>query len=221
MKGLPLLLLLVISISACGPVHSNQVLNSEASRDIHKLAIQLKSDNEFEVYMDRATATNAAGAMFGLVGAAIDSSINLAGDNKKKEILLPRIQGLSHQVDVSDGLQEGLEHKQYLSLVEPADANNAADGILEMTIREWGLKITDKRHDSILTPFVQIKCVLRTVSGKKKLMDMVETYYGESGHSFHQYKNEDNLLKDDLQKVLYKAGHQIGTRLAYTVGGES
>lgn len=215
------LFLLTISITACGPTHQNTALDATTVKDIHTLAVQTKSDSEFEVYLDRANATAGPAVMFGLIGAATASSYNSKRDQEKKERLLPRIQGMDQMLEVSNGLHEGLRQRQRFALVEPYDGHSAVDGILEMTIQAWGLINTDSRLESSLTPFVQIQCVLRRPGQKKPLMDVVETYFGNGSHIFQQYESDASLLRNALQSVLFKAGRQIGSRLVYSVGEEN
>jgi len=215
------LLLLVLLVSACGPVHKNVSLDSKAAKEVHVLAVQLKSKGDFEVFMDRGTATNGPAVMFGLVGAAVASSINQSEDSKKEERVSKYIKDIDHQLSVKNGLLEGLNQQTRFSVIKATPKNTDADGILELTIKDWGLKVTDKRRSLLVTPFVQLECVVRNKAGKRKLMDIHETFYGKNSRYFDRYENDGELLVDELQAILHRAGLQIGTRMAYTLGGES
>jgi len=213
--------LLALIVSACGPVHKNVSLDAKEAQSIHVLEVQMHSKGSFEVIMDRATATAGPAAMFGLIGVAVASAHNQSLDNDKENKVSKHIEGIEHQATVSTGLFEGLKQQTRFTVVDAMAKDNAADSILELTIKDWGLKVADKRHESLVTPFVQIECVVRHKSGHKKLLNLHETYYGKNSRAFHKYEGDGKLLADELQAVLHEAGLQIGTRMAYTLGGNS
>lgn len=213
--------ILALLVSACGPVHKNVSLDKNGAESIRFLAVEMESKGDFEVIMERATATAGPAVMFGLIGAAVASAHNNSLDIEKEKRISKYIDNIDHQTSVSNGLYEGLKVQNNFSVVDATSPeNNAADSVLELTIQDWGLKVVDKRHGaSSLTPFVQIKCVVRHKSDNKKMMDLQETYFGDNSHSFDKYESDGQMLIDELQSVLHKAGRQVGTRMAYTLGG--
>jgi len=217
-------ILIALMVTACGPVHKNLALDAVQVKGIQTLAVQVKSKENFEVFMDRGTATAGPAMMFGLIGAMAAAAHNSSKDKDREDQLSSYIDGYDHTKEVSDALLKGLNRQSDVTVVEVHDKasmqQSSADGVLTIQIKEWGLKVTDRRHESQVKAFVDVKRTFQLAGSHKKLMDVETTYFGGQSRSFSEYINDGELLKLELRQVLQKAGKQMAAKMVYVMGNK-
>jgi hypothetical protein len=104
-----ILLLLVPIMVSCGPVYQTIQPTAGDIRSPKRIAVVVPNEGAFAVLLDRATATAAPAALFGLVGAAIASAHNASRDEEKMTALNPHLADFSTRETFADAFSQTLK----------------------------------------------------------------------------------------------------------------
>jgi hypothetical protein len=187
-----IVLLLVSTLLSCGPVHQAVQPAADDIRSLTRIAVVVPKDGEFIVLFDRATATVAPVALFGLVDATIASGYNASRDIEKMNALNPHLATFSTRATFADAFTQALKassRKTDVTLLDAPpndDESKKFNAVLTFDIETWGLRLPNQNEER-LVPFIELKTTLRRSSNNQALWDMHDTFLGQKRTSFSEY----------------------------------
>lgn len=185
-------------------------------KQVNHLVVVVAGEPEFKVLSHRATELG-VGVLFGAVGAIANSAYTNSMDSQLEDRLEPQIRQISYRESFETQLKQFLEESkrfQKIDFYEKAAREQSFDAILELSIKEWGIKLIDQRTED-LVPFMTIEIKL-TDSNGKIIWKEREVEVGRSGHTIEKYNSQENLLKDTLRTVLKDTAYRITSTLVYS-----
>lgn len=217
-KGLPLLLL---SVSACGPVHTAIRPSAADIGAIRKLALVVTDEGSFTVIRERAKATAAPAVLFGLVGAAVASAHNQALDSREAEALAPQLSGFSARSTLRESFVRTLKESGRLTdvhvLEKEPDATESRnyDALIAVRIKDWGLRLPAPTGSEQLAAFVEFQATMVRPTTRETLWDEHDTVLGQGRYGLGAYREDTNLLRRELNEAIEGAGYRMAVHLLY------
>jgi hypothetical protein len=214
--------LLIFPVS-CGPVHQTVQLKPEDAGKIKTLAVVIPKDGEFTVLLDRATATTAPAAMFGLIGAAVASSHNKSLDEEKMKALAPHLSGFfARSVFIESFLKTLTESGQFegAQIFDRHLGGNEIskyDAVLTLTINDWGLRLPSQSEER-LAGFLELEAKMSRSKDNQVLWDEHDTILGQRRHFFSEYKADGSMFRSEIEETVKTAGARAATKIAYPRG---
>lgn len=214
-----LCLVLLVSLSGCGPAQKTLRPDAEQLTTIQSLAVVVESDSQFEVIHSRATADAAGAALFGLVGAAIGSSIDKGEDEKRAEQVASAVEDLSCKSLFSKGLSRLQENKRFQSVrifTEGWNPDQAADydAVVMFTIEKWGLRLIDQ-ESNMVSGFLELDMKMQAGPDMKTIWDERHVLTGQGRKHFREYSANPELVKQEMSETLQQAGINMANLIIY------
>lgn len=216
----------ILILTACGPVHLTLDPRADALREVKKLAVVVADDGSFTVIRERATATGAPAALFGLVGAAVAAAYNAQLDRSAAEALSPHLGGFSSRSELAGILARALKESARFSEVQMLDQEPTAaearkyDAVLTIRIVNWGLRAPAPTESARLAAFAELQIRMVRVSNSETLWEEQDTVVGQGRYGLATYQQDRNLLRQELQDTIEKAGYRVATQLLYPKEGK-
>lgn len=178
--------------------------NALAGRDVSEFSVKLDRQSEnFTLIYSRMEETGTAGALFGLAGAAINSSINASEDAERAE----RFRETASQINVGELLQAGIEE----TLVKRELSNNPESPfVVSVRIKDWGI-IKASFGEEEVTTFITTQVKMN--DGKTKVYD---TYFKESGKKVVTLEElSEELFASEITALAKKTGKRIAYEIVF------
>lgn len=216
----------LLILTACGPVHTTLALRADALREVKKLAVIVPDDGSFTVIRERATATAAPAILFGVIGAAVAAAHNEALDSSAAEALSPHLGGFSSRSELRGILAKTLKESVRFSEVQmldqklPAAEARKYDAVLTVRIMRWGLRAPAPTESEALAAFAEIQAQMMRVENGETLWEERDTVVGQGRHGLAAYQQDRNLLRQELQDMIEKAGYRVAMQLLYPKEGK-
>ena len=204
-------LCLALALAACTATTGTKVPTGEYQLSkITKIGISAKKEEEFSLRISREQMTNTGGILGGLVGLGIEAGIRSSSDSKLEDALKLLVgdfdptqvltEKLSNRMQAASAFKEVLTIK---SQDERSLRENALDGLLEVTLMQWGLRLC-----SASTSGEQVEVAL-TVHGKVILLgngntvwERDEVYRDGMYHPVSKFQVQDGYIKQALSAAI-------------------
>ena len=203
---------IALCLAACGICAQALAQPAESLRDIEidSLFIDVsEDDSNFTVIDARMDETGTAGALFGIVGAGINSANNAGQDDKLADTLRDAAAEIDLSALLSGAISSTLADRQALPLPE---TQGEASHTLLVEIRNWGL-MRQNREDKRMRVFLNLTLSVlddkqKTVWEKKR-----ENAVGGDAAMFEEFTGE--RLKSELTALAEKSGKYIAYQIIY------
>ncbi len=204
-------LCLALALAACTATTGTKVPTGEYQLSkITKIGISAKKEEEFSLRISREQMTNTGAFWGGLIGLGIEAGIRSSSDTKLEDALKPLVgdfdpaQVLTEKL--SSQMQAAAAFKQVLPIKSQDERSlreNALDGLLEVTLMQWGLRLC-----SASTSGEQVE-VASTVHGKVILLgngntvwERDEVYREGMCHPVSKFQGQDGYIKQALSAAI-------------------
>lgn len=210
---------LIAFVVSCGPVHKQVRLYDNINK-VKKLAVVVPSEPEFTVIYERAKATAAPAALFGIIGATVASGYNQSQDNAKAKVLVPEPGGLSYRSIFLESLCKTLKDAGRFDEVKVFDKEldsediSRHDAVVTFNMKYCGVRMANRETDQ-LASFIELEIMMIQTHDNQTLWDEHEVALGKGRHSFYSYKGNKELLQNDLKETAESAGFSMANRLIY------
>jgi hypothetical protein len=167
------------------------------------------ADGNYTLIDSRFDETATAGALFGLAGAAINSSVNAGEDDAKAD----RFRETAATIDLSGMI--GTSAKELLTArANPplAPSKEEASHTLLVEIRDWGL-IRSSRDDPRLRVFLNLSWKVLNAKGEAVFEKKRENAVGSNLRLLDEHTNE--TFKAEMEALAAKAGPLIAYQIIY------
>lgn len=181
-----------------------------ASISFTSIAVETSAaDSNYTVVDSRFEETGTAGALFGMLGATINSGINAGEDNKKAD----RFREAAANIDLA-----GIINKSANDLLAArgnpplAPSKAEASHTLLIEIHNWGL-IRSTTDDPRLRVFLNLSWKVLDAKGKVAFEKKRENAVGPTLRPLDEYTNE--ILTAEMETLAAKAGPLIAYQIIY------
>lgn len=207
----------IFMITGCGPVHNQIRLPSTSDIEISSINLVVPAEGEFTVFYERATATAAPAAMFGLVGAAVAAAANNSADRKVTDSLITHLSETSCAPEFKSSflatVAESSEIQVYSEdMVNPQ--NSAVDATIHFDIESCGFRVVESGR-MLIAPFIEMYAKLTLTSSGEVIWDDRETVIGAQRTSIEKLQSNGELVRQAFQSVLREAGQKMAYKIIY------
>lgn len=204
-------------VSSCTPTTGTRIALSQTNlTKLKAIGVIVKADESFSVRLSREemTGTGAVlGSGFGIVGALVGTAIEAGGRHSADTHLEEQFKPLLSDYDPTNQLNEKLRH--YLRLAAPFKAvpitgaedttmlkETQPDGVLEVTLREWGLRrcVGPARENVQVGLNIHGRVFLREEGAT--VWERDELYLDGRCHSSQDFRSKEGLLRDLLTAAI-------------------
>jgi hypothetical protein len=167
------------------------------------------ADSNYTVIDSRFDETAAAGALFGLLGASLNSGINAGEDNEKAD----RFREAAAKIDLVGIITKSVNDMLTARADPPVAASREeASHVLHIEIRNWGL-IRSAKDDPRLRGFINLSWKILDADGKTVFEKKRENAVSPTLRPLDEYTNE--LLTADIETLAAKTGPLIAYQIVY------
>jgi hypothetical protein len=208
--GLPYICL-VLAFSSCTATTGTKIPAGEYQLSKTKrIGILTTKEEEFSLRILRERMTGTGVLLGGLVGLGIESGIRSSSDTKLEDELKPLLRDFDPTSVLTDKLAHRMQSASPLKKVLPLKSkdeglsnNNGLDSLLEVTLKQWGLRLC-----AAPTSLEQVEVAL-TVHGKVTIVDngnsvweRNEVYREGSCHPLSKFQSQDGALEQALTAAI-------------------
>jgi len=203
--------LLLFLLSSCTPTTGTKVLVDRSSlTKLQRLGITVTRDEDFSVRIAREQTTNIGAAFGGLLGAGIEAAARSSTDTQYTEPFKPVLSAYDPARLLTEGLLRNLQSEQVFPTVVhvPAEEKNAAqgkglDGILEMTFKQWGLRLCRGPHteEKVQVGF-QVEGRIVAVAKGETVWERHELYLDGECRPLEELRSQEGLLVNVLSRAI-------------------
>jgi len=202
---------LVLALSACMATTGTRIPAGEYQLSkITKIGISAKKEEEFSLRMSREQMTNTGTVLGGLVGFGIEAGIRSSADATLEDGLKPLVGDFDPTQVLTDKLLRRMQSASVFKQVLPVKSEderslkeNALDGLLEVTLTQWGLRLCSSTVSG-----EQVEVAL-TVHGKVILLgngntvwERDEVYREGSCHPVSKFQSQDSYIRQALSGAI-------------------
>jgi len=91
------------------------------------------------------------------------------------------------------------------------------DAVLTLNIKDWGLRLPSQTVEQ-LAGFIELEAKMVRTEDNQTLWEEHDTVLGQGRRFFSEYKDDGNLLRNEIKETVQSAGSRIATRIAYPRG---
>lgn len=199
-----LLLIATAHVSSTANADNNETLDNFPIDALHVLVD--RDDSEFTVIYSRMEETATAAVAFGLIGAAINSSINDGEDEERAE----RFAETAAAIDVSALIESEILARLESKEIPMASDEASASHVLKVEVKEWGLRKIAFHEDEMIT-FIRMRLTVR--DGKKLVWEKWHKQSGKEEILFDDYTVE--AFDTNMRKLAKRVGKRIANEIIY------
>lgn len=183
---------------------------SLAAIDFRSLFVEVSDqDSNFTVVDARIDETYAAGAFFGLLGAAVNSAANAAEDDGKADTL----RAAAAEIDLKSALDSAIREPLAAHGAPPlAPDGFEASHTLRVEIRNWGL-LRKNREDKEMRAFLNLTLEILDEKGHRVWRKERENAVSGRAAEFEAYT--EDRFKSEMQELAEKSGRYIAYQIIY------
>lgn len=189
-------------------------VGSMATEKTKEIGFILEREGNFEVLHDRATSTATGAALFGLVGAAIESGVDSSNDSKKEAQLLERLPNANCNESLVGSLVQTLGKAKSLNFQMIESKDQVYDLLLNLKIDSCGFRIVNTVNYK-LAAYVDVKMELTEQDAKKPILKEKLLIQGKKRMQFYELLADDDTLLAEFIRVQEKAGKRIANKIIY------
>ncbi len=217
----------LLPLAACTPTTGTQVKLSQADRArLHNIGVAVDVKDGFSVRVAREELTNTgatvgrvAGAAGSLTGSLIETGIRSAHDQRLTDRLKPAVHGYDPAPIMQDGLCQHLRDTRSFETIvntEPGkqSGTDGADGVLNVTIREWGVRRALGRSDLVQVGINSHAALVSPEQGKT-IWARNDLYVDGESHSMAELESQPELVRQLLTRALDNLSAKIVNEICY------
>ena len=203
---------LALAFSACTATTGTKVPAGEYQLSkATKIGIVTTKEEEFSLRMSREQMTGTGAILGGLVGAGIESGMRSSSDTKREDPLKPLLRDFDPTYVLTDKLAHRMQSASAFKEVLPLKSKDEGlssikglDSVLEVTLKQWGLRLCTAPTTSL----EQVEVAL-TVHGKLTMVDngtsvweRNEVYREGRCHPLYKLQSQDGALEQALTAAI-------------------
>jgi hypothetical protein len=200
-------------------------MDDSTFRSIENVGVVVRKEQEFSVRLSREKMTGTGTILAGLIGFGIESAARTSTDSEHEKRLMSALGHFDPVMEMTKRLRFNLESCKRFRQISLIDGNNASDSeakscdvILEVTIREWGLRLCLGASEGGLER-LQAALVLHArlfpPKQDKALWERDEVYLEGTCRPVQAYESEATLLSDVLQRSINTVAGRITNEILF------
>jgi hypothetical protein len=200
-------------LASCTPTTGTKIaVNQSEISKIKSIGVLVKKDEDFSVRLSREEMSN-TGAAFGLIGVGIEAAVRRSSDKDKEEQIKPSLGNFDPQAPLTERLRFHLQEGAIAtSEVTDGGEKTAADAILEVTVRQWGLRRCPGPAPEVVQAGFNVNGKLYRASGHATVWEREELYLNGDCRPWSMFRSEE-LANDILPRAL----DALATKLVYEI----
>jgi hypothetical protein len=201
---------LSIVVCSCTTQSGTRVqLDPSSLSQVKAAGVYVKTKEPFSVYMSRDRMSDTGAVIGGLLGAGIEAGVRSSEDEHIAQQVRPSLGDFDMQVALTTNLEQQLEHTGLFSAVQPIDSVSQRsaksvriDGILEVTVLQWGLIVCNSNtSDQRLQAGIIAHERLSAVDNNQTLWERDEVHLDGDCHFSSEYETKPDLLRQVSQSL--------------------
>ncbi|WP_231717195.1 hypothetical protein [Desulfosarcina ovata] len=185
--------------------------NHHNLKTIESLVVRVEGNPDFSHIDAIESESSIIILVTGPIGAIVDTAYrNKIDDDVVDEIKSEEILS-SARKNFAIQLSETLQKAQFFDIVNYVDAaynRNDYDAILYIEIMNWGSR--RKQSESyIIIPFIDFHIAMTDLRKNKLIWNENQTVTYDTNHTLNDYKTQNGLIENDLEKLINKSANQI------------
>jgi len=218
------LFLFFILLSSCTTTTGTHVkLDETALKNIETIGVVVRKEQDFSVRLSREKL-GGAGPGFqlgGLLGLGVESVVRASTDSGHEKRLKPELGTFDPVPEMAEMLRSNLESSKRFRMVSVLGGDNRADpkampydGTLEVSIREWGLRLCVGMSDNLETA-LNLHARLFLPKENKVLWERDEVYRDGTCKSMEAIEADKTLIPDIVRKAVDAAAGRITSEILF------
>ena len=215
-------LISTILLTACTPTTGTRIVLTQGElKKITSIGVAAKKDQEFSVLLSRQEGTATGAVLFGLVGAAVESAMRHSADTKIEEKFKPIVSDYDLEREFNLSLLQHLQASKFFASAVSVEAKNnplyadeALDAVLEVTIREWGLRRCVGPGAGLVQVGIAVLGRLLLVGDRRTLWERDELYLDGDCRLWHSFQSQP-ALKEHLSRTVDDLAGKIINEMLY------
>jgi hypothetical protein len=218
---LGIVVLIGATLASCTPTTGTRIsLTPTNLSKIKSIGVVVKKEEDFSVRLSREEMSNAGAVMLGLIGAGIEAVARRSSDRGIEEQFKPIIADYDPKKPLIDRLKHHLQSSGSFSSSVVADGGEGAisslkglDGILEVTLREWGLRrCPGPAAETVQTGF-NVNGKLCLTGDHTIVWEREELYLDGDCRPWPAFRSREMLVQD----ILPRAIDNLASKLVYEI----
>lgn len=214
------LLFIGLVLFSCTPTTGTRIPLSQAGlAKIKRISILVKDEGSFSVRVSREKMTGTGAILFGLVGAGVEAGARSSADQRREKEFKPII---SH-FDPKKLMEERLHHYMQLTKVFTTideDPNvlggKKLDGFLEVTLREWGLRLCAGSGQSKRVQVgLDVHGKMLSLEDRSTVWERNELYLDGECYSLEDFRYREGLLESVLTRAIDNLSGKIVNEICF------
>jgi len=207
----------LVTLASCTPTTGTKVtLNQAEISKIKSVGVLVKTEEEFSVRLSREEMSNAGASMFGLIGVGVEAAIRRSSDKNVEEQLKASVGNYDPEKSLAERLRYHLQISGSIGAASKpeniGDVSKQTDAVLEVTIREWGMRRCPGPATEVVQAAFNVNGKLYRTGDRDVVWERDELYLNGDCRPWAAFKSED-LSKE----ILPRAVDTLASKLVYEI----
>jgi len=208
--------------SSCTPTTGTRVpLNPTNLSKIKSIGVMVKKEEDFSVRLSREEMTATGAVFFGLLGAGIEAAARQSADTGVEEQFKTIIAAYDPKKPMIERLHHHLRSSGSFSTMvaevgeDAVLKRNGLDGVLEVTIREWGLRRCPGPSPDRVQVGLNVHARMFLREEGSTVWERDELYRDGECRPWQDFLSHQGLLKEGLSRTIDNLAGKIVNEILF------
>lgn len=219
--GTALFLSFILLLSCTTTTGTRVKMDETALKNVETVGVTVRKEQDFSVRLSREKLGGPGPQLGGLLGLGVESVVRASTDSGHEKRLKPELGTFDPVSAMAEMLISNLESSKRFRTVSVLGGDNKADpkaipydGTLEVSIREWGLRLCVGMSDN-LEVALNLHARLFLPKENKVLWERDEVYRDGTCKSMEALEADKTLIPDIVRKAVDAAAGRITSEILF------
>jgi len=216
-----LIFLFLLLTFSCATQTGTKLVSEESQlAQIHRLGVSIIEETGFQVFISKDQMTGIGANAGGLVGLAVEHHIR----ENKDQAVASQFETVAAKINLKAFLLENTidylnQAGKFDSIVGVADPNTASanpdlDGVMTLTIKEWGLHVCPGNKELVQIAF-NINSTLLLKQTNASIWERDDQYYAGKCYALQELESNSELFKGILHSAMDTVSGRIVNEMIF------
>jgi hypothetical protein len=198
------LLACVVCMACTAKTGTTRLATAQELAQAKSIAVSVQVTESFSVRRSREAETNSGAAMFGLIGAVVESSARAVQDSSSTKAVVGGLGDFDPKAELARRIVAAFKDSRTAGVT--SDASPAAlqqqgfDSVLEVTVREWGLRLCNGAGPQTVQGAYAVDARLRMLDSSEPIWQRTDLYLDRECQVVEAFQSAD-LLRTVLARA--------------------
>jgi hypothetical protein len=212
-----------IANGCTSPTGERIVLTQENLARIHKLGVNVQTQEPFSVRYQRDKMSNVGAAVGSFTGLAVESAVRSSVDAGYTDKLKPVVGQFDPQGLMSKNMLELIQSANLFKLAEPSNLQNSTglrhegmDGLLVVVIRRWGMiPCSDSTNANSVEVSFDLNAQLFLAGNPTPVWERALVQTDGDCHTIDEFKSKEGLLLSIFSRAIEDASGKLVNEIRF------